>query len=222
MSTALTYLFTYIIEGLIAFYYLQYIFNKKQTRYTPFLFYTIAYGMQYIFSFFHNITINGVTFLLMNFLLVLFLYNATIFLALFHSIIMTVLMTVSELLTGNLLGSIYSNYNVADMKYTIFILYFIISKTTYFTLLTFIIRFITKKHRSQIQLDKSSFLLTAIPIFSLGIMITFYYICTKIQIPHLAEHFVIVGSICTLIINLLVVWLFEYTQKDMSSFSNCN
>ena len=143
------------------------------------------------------------------------LYNTNIITASFHSIIMTILMTISELITGNLLGSIHSNFTIAsmDMRHPAIILYFIIGKTLYFILLTLTMFFFKRKTVYNTRPDKSSFILIIISIISLGIMSTFYYICVKIHIPRQTELYIIVSSFCIIIINLLVVWLFEYTRN---------
>ncbi len=213
MSTAITYLIAYITEALIAYYYLCHIFESKRSTKTIFLTYTFVYGVQYFCSFSHIIMLNTLSFIITNFILIYFLYNSSIFLSGFHCLIMTIIMGISELLAANLLGSIYYDYNHADFRYVLFIIYYLISKTLYCILLLFITHVFTKKQSPNISLGKSSILLTIMPILSTVVMLSYYQIAKDISLSNKHELYIIISCICILIINILIIWLFEYTKN---------
>lgn len=212
MSTAITYLIAYVTEALIAYYYLCHIFERKRSAKTIFFTYTLVYGVQYLCSFSHIMVLNTLSFVITNFILIYFLYNSSIFLSGFHCLIMTIMMGLSELLAANLLGSIYYDYNHADFRYVLFIIYYLISKTLYFILLLFITHAFTQKHSPNIPLGKSSILLTIMPILSIVVMLSYCQIAEDLPLSKKHESYIIISCICILLINILIIWLFEYTK----------
>jgi len=213
MSTAITYLIAYITEALIAYYYLCHIFESKRSAKTIFFTYTLIYGAQYLCSFSHIMMLNTISFVITNFILIYFLYNSSVFLSSFHCLIMTIMMGISELLAANLLGSIYYDYNHADFRYVLFIIYYLISKTLYFILLLFITHVFTKNKNSYISLGKSSILLTIMPILSIVVMLSYCHIAEDLSLSKKHESYIIISCICILVINILIIWLFEYTKN---------
>lgn len=212
MSTAITYLIIYITEALIAYYYLHKIFNKKISTSVLLPTYLILYGIQYLISFTHIININLLFFTLANFLLICFLYKTSIFTAFLHSIIMTIMMGLGELITNSLLGSIIYQYKAADLKYSIIVVFFIISKILYYILLLIIAHLFFQKSKNMFLFDKSIFLLLAVPILSLIPMVSIYYIGGTVPFSKTADYFIVANCFCLLLINILIVWLFEYMQ----------
>lgn len=71
--------------------------------------------------------------------------------------------------------------------------------------------FITKNTHA-FFFDKSIILLLIVPILSIFLMANFHYICSAIELPKTAEHLIIISSFCITLINILIVWLFEYMQ----------
>lgn len=213
MSIAITYLIAYLTEALIAFYYLHHVFQSKRSSRSIFSAYVLAYSLQYIFSFSHIMLLNTVSFVIMNLLLILYLYDTGFFSAVFHCLIMTIMMGISELLTGNLLGSVFFDYNAADFRDSLFITYFLISKILYFTLLLFIRHSFIKEHSSDIYLGSFSILLTIMPILSIVIMSLNFQITQEVSLSQKQEYYIITSSVCILLINILIFWLFEYIQS---------
>lgn len=213
MSIAITYFVAYFTEALIALYYLCHAFHSTRSNRSIFSAYVLAYGLQYILSFPHIIILNTMSFVIMNLLLILYLYDTGFFSAIFHCLIMTIMMGISELLTGNLLGSIFFDYNAADFQDPLFITYFLVSKILYFTLLLFINHAFIKEHSSDIYLGRFSILLTIVPILSTVIMLLNFQITKEVSLSQKQEYYIITGSLCILFINILIFWLFEYIQN---------
>lgn len=212
MSVALTYFITYFTEAFISFYFFNNTLEPMCTRKKTLSIYILAYGIQFVISFFHITSINILSFIVANSFIMIFVYNTSILSAIFYPLIMTIVMAASELLAGNWLGSVYFDYKSADFKYTLFIMYFFIGKGLYFIFLFFITCFIRKKSSHNNKGGKIYYLISVVPIFSVIILIIYYKILEGISLPKLYEHFMFVSALCILIINFLTIFIFEYIQ----------
>lgn len=213
MSSAITYFMTYVLEAGLAFYYIDRVFLCKKSRVLGLLATLVLYLLQFAFSFLKIPFLNCALFLLSNALIILFFYECRFITAFFHSLLLTLLMTITEVVAGNAIGSIYTDFDVADMKYNIFILYFIFSKTAYMLLLFIALKFVSK--RRNIFDSRVSIFAPAMMMFSaLLIVVSYFYICDKVELPRDCEWLLVVCSLIILFVSILSIWLYEYTIKN--------
>lgn len=213
MSVALTYLITYVTEAFISLYFFSSILDNVSSKRKSFFFYFIAYFMQYAVSFLHNTSINILSFIIANFIIVFFIYDSTFLSSLFYPLIMTIIMASSELLAGSFLGSVYFDYKSADFKYSLFILYFLIGKSLYFVFLFIIACLFRKRTKKSMESGKIYYLISVVPILSVLILIIFYRLLENISFPEIYEHLIFISALCILFINFLIIFLFEYIQS---------
>lgn len=219
MSIAITYFIVYVTEALIAYYYLRKIFSKKISNFVLLLGYTISYGIQYMISFTRIANINLIVFIITNFLLIFLLYKTSTFIAFLHSMVMSIMMGFGEIITNALLNSPIYQYEIPDLKQSVFIIYFIISKTLYYILMLIIAHLFSKKKEQPLFYDKTTLVLLTVPILSLFLMTTFYNICSTMLILKRTENLIIISSFCIMLINILIVCLFEYLQDKQSKIA---
>lgn len=224
MSTALSYFIYYFIEALIMYYYCSHIFADKHQKLTfkkTISIYIITYITQFLLSFLHNSYINIISFFVLNFLLIRLLYlnKGKLAITIFHNCIITIFMLISEILPDAILSlffynSIYSTYETADMSNPTIFIYAIICKSFYFLSVFIATRFFEKQDNFEPLIDKKSNIIISIPILSLVVLITLYYFSTKEITSESERTLIIVSLFCVLIINIISIWLYEYTKSQ--------
>ena len=114
MSKTILYIFVYLIEALILWWYSSHRFYSKYSKKNEFILIFIGYICLFILSFTNSFGINSIAFTLINFIIFKTLYDTTWLTALFHSFITTCMMSFSELISVS--TSLLEYYPVQKMS----------------------------------------------------------------------------------------------------------
>lgn len=216
MSTEIKilYFIIYIIESLILLQYASTLFKAKHKKYIELPFLLFLYTIAYFFSFHSNFLLNAITFFLANFLFIFVMYLTNIQSALFHAAISTALMSASELIvisvisyyTGNFFAS--KNYLFTLMSHAVF------SKFIYFLILYLISHLIYSRKEKINTYNKSTFLLSLLPVATLFILLTLIYVNAETTLSPSLDLALCISSILMLCLNIFIFSFHHYIQKE--------
>ena len=214
MEQIIVYAIFYVVQGMIAFFYLSRIFVQRKNNWFVFLCYFLTYFIQYISFFFNIILLNVSMFLIMNFLLILLCYKTNIFNALFNALIMTSFMCLSEYCILNFIGGIINTItNILDLGYPRMIIFFISNKFLYWLLL-YIVTKITDFSSKKIIIDNSTILLTLFPIFSFIVFIILHIIAVSNSLTRMSEYLFVAVDIFLILSNVFIIWIYDYNLSQ--------
>lgn len=141
MAVTVLYIFVYIIEAIILGWYCNHLFNPKYSKKVECLF--IAMGLACLFLNFHCqiFYINIAFIVLINFILIFFLYDAKWHSALFNCLTLTCIMTLSEVVILQLKSLISIDFLYSDSHIVYLCVVALLCKITYFIMLRLIVIF---------------------------------------------------------------------------------
>ncbi len=220
MESAIFYMLIYIMEALILWWYCSNLFETKYSRKRESSIIFIGYSCLFLVFSLNNFVINLLSILIINYVVIFLLYSVRWQAALFHSLILITILTLSELILIGLNSQIASNilYEHTSDYYSIILV--TLSKLLYFVVLRFILKLLKGKKENNHTSGIVGFLLNTIPIISIFIIVSFIFILLQSNIQH---HFELLLSICSiflLLINIIIFWIHHYTQKKNYEFTN--
>lgn len=218
MGQVLVYFVIYIAEAFIAWQYFSAVFFSKFRKRVIFLTLSIGYLILFFISFKEIYWLNTISFFLINLICIPILFKADIKKALFHSLILTVTMNVTELLMMNTLALIYKDFSAYAKELSIFVLLATASKVLYYFVLQIIMRLFGNKKDSSSESGIIVILLCAIPIVSMWITVTLIFIGIEGIIPSHLNWFVSIGAVLMLFLNMCVFFIYNLSQQDSEKY----
>ena len=210
MLLPLCYLFIYICEALIFYYYCNGLFEPKRTKKLIYLTIGIAYFIEYLGSFFHQTAINAGLFVIFNFCMLTFLYKNKLINVFFHTIILTIAMSGTELLiapmfTGNFWAEQTLFYNL--------IIQAPLCKLAYFIAVKIVIHVFKGIHSNNKYTSIANWVLTVISVLTLIVLYSLMsiFLRTSVDIGH--RILMIADAVIILTINLLSTWVYGFTLR---------
>lgn len=214
------YFCAYFMEAIALWQYTTAIFHSKHSLLSRLVLLTSLYG---ILSFTFSLKIlwlNLFLFLFANFIYILSMFHLGLFSSLFHAALISVIMSLSELLASSLYPNLLYNYFDSINFQQAFTINMILSKTLYFFLLFIISHIWSKNKETQLSNRKEILLLIIIPIFSMWITFSLLMICIKVILPAFLNYMVLISTLFLLIINLITWSIYTYTQRKNREFTN--
>ena len=152
-----------------------------------------------------------------NFCFLLLMYRLTWYTALFHAAAATFLMGISEFIPYSILFSFFHSSGKPNDYFFSLVLLTAISKTLYFTFMTLLAHY--EKRILDIPPDKTFFFLISIPIISLFLMLSLFFISENGNLPTFINCMISASAVLLLICNLLVYAADSYSKKRNQSFT---
>lgn len=213
MQNTIFYTLIYIIEAFIILFYAENIFYSKSGKFTNLFTLCFLYTGLLVLSLFQNYILNILFFLLANFIYLFLIYQTAFSSALFHSIISTTLMGMSELTLYSIMPHFINEFFAEiDLLRNIVILT-VFSKTLYFLMMFTISHFLSKKYDKNLFHSKTSFFLLCIPLITLFVMTTLFMICRNFSLTPFLDMMISISSILLLLVNLLI-----FLYKNLLNF----
>ena len=213
MNTAICYFLIYFSEALICIQYTSNVFSCVHSKIKTYSSLAVLYIALFLISFLYNPYINSLMFFFFNAAFFYFLIHTTRLNAIFHSIILTVIMLLCELLVLAFFSKISLKFYADINQYeNVFIISFF-SKLLYFVI-TYIISHIISKKKSNDNISIIELLfLCAIPILSLWITLTFITLCLSTQFERSIDVMIILSTFFILLINIFIFGLYENIKQ---------
>lgn len=207
------FLVIYIFETLISYMY----FNEKSTTTKPKIIVFFGFAISAVLQFTLNLLAipfaNLLSFIICNFFLCFLLFNSSFFQSLFHSIILSAIMLISELCV------IYSSTILFDTKVLEYTtntstmwLQTISSKLLYFFIAYLISKLSTPEARKEFSFSKAS-LLFILPLVSVVFLHGVVLITMIVDAPQFVYTTFIVSALLLLYANIIVFWVHESIIK---------
>lgn len=215
MINTLCLIFSYAAEAVILWQYASGLFVPLHTRRRRLSTLIICHCLSLAVSLFENIWLNAVLFVMSCFIFMI-QYQIKWYLALFHSVMLTIFMGLSELIPYSILSFFIIHLHFESNDAFSLITFAGFSKLIYFFLTYILMNFFEEKGGKN---KVTAILLSLIPIISLFLVITLMIISGNTQLPAYLNWMIAISAIFLLAINLLVFGMHQYTQKKDLEFT---
>ncbi|MBD5545567.1 MAG: GHKL domain-containing protein [Lachnospiraceae bacterium] len=218
MENAICYFFSFFVEAIILWQYASNLFvEKRQIKEKAFLL-TCLYSFLFIVSLLELKWLNAVLYLIANFSYFITQYRLKWFSALFHSSMLTAVMSMCELILYGIISRYSPHFFAETVYFRNLAILTIFSKIMFFAIIYVLICFMKGKQSNGTQQDISAFLLGFIPITSVFVMLTFTSIGETVALSPTLDWMLILSAMFLLDINLLVFGLNQYNQKKNEEY----
>ena len=176
------------------------------------------YAILFFLSLLGEMGLNTFSFFVVNTVFLFALFKLKLLLAIFHSVILTSIMGISELAAFGIMSRFFPNFlleaSVGLVFYTVF------SKIFFFAIIYLLVHLLQGKKTNQGQCVQSELLLMLIPVSSVFTMFTFLAIGkTSFFVPP-ADFMVTICAIFLLMVNLLAFGINHYNQKKSQEYTD--
>ena len=213
MINTICYFFSFLVEAIILW---QYSFNLFPARHTPRRKLAVLCGLYFILfcvSLSEFIWSNIVLYFLLNFIFLLTQCYLNWYTALFHSSILTAVMTMSELAVYGITKHFAPRFLDNGRGFFHLLFFSVFSKLIFFAVTYILMHLMKNPQKDAGQHDQSVFLLIFIPLTSIFIMFTFVSIGESVLLPSSLDWMVTMGAVLLLTANLLMFEINHYHQK---------
>lgn len=219
MKNAICYSFSFLVEAIILWQYTSRLFLPKRSSKENLLVLSLLYLFLFGASLFEKPSLNAVFFLIVNFIFLITQCQIKWYLALFHSAILTAIMSTCELLLYGMISHFTPQFFSKSAYFYNLLTLTIFSKILYFTILTLMIHIFEGRKKYSQEYDWTTLLLGVIPITSIFIILTLLRICEAAGASFSSDWMVSLSSVLLLSINLLVFGIHQYNQKKNRKFT---
>lgn len=207
----------YIIEALILWQYCSDLFPRIYSVKFEKICLLAAYAILYLISFPEIFWINLISVTVIDFIIIFMLYDVKWYTALFHTSIITTIMTLSELGVLSIITHFTSNF----FEYHYFrnvIIATVFSKLAYFIILRLIVSISNNIKVRTIKPDRGILYLNFVPVISAYIAITMLAICLNTDVTLVIDWMIAISSILLLIFNILIFGIYNFNQQKNYEF----
>lgn len=221
MEIVLCYITAYLAEAFIIKEYCSTLFVPKYSKWAGWLSAFILYSILFAISFHENPLFNTVSFLAINFIFMLFLYDIKWLTALFHSMIVTIVMSLTEVAIVSMISNIATTFYNSDAYLKNAIALLLTSKPFYFLFLYCISHLLVKSPKNKEKNTMREIILfSIIPLISLWITLTFIAICYNTKLSASINHMITISYIFLLLINFIIYAIYTYSGEKNRRFTD--
>lgn len=213
MANRIISLCVYIAEALTAWQYFSRQFSLKKKMWQAVLGVSAAYGLAWVLFAPTLMWSNTVLFTLANLLSLHIFFTCSWKASFFHSVILTCLMVVSELIVEIPLGKALGGFEKYQTSFLVFSVLSVFSKLLYFLLTKLCLLFMKGKDTSDTPAGVAALLLGSFSAVSIFLLLVMIYTATLVELPPRLEVSMLVGAYLLLFSNLLVFAGYQYTQQ---------
>lgn len=213
MSVIFCYSLIYIVEAIILVQYVSNLFEYKTSHFKRYFLLIALLGISFFISFLHVPFLNSIAFLLTTFIFMKLTTNESNIILLFHSILLLVIMSLSELIVMGLFSAFsYNIYNKLSDYISLYAISFL-SKLLYFVV-TYFISHKLSHIKDNIRFSPYEMLtLIIVPVFSAFITLTVVYLFIFYEIKSPFNYMISLCCFFILLINILVFSLYEHIKQ---------
>lgn len=202
----------YAIEALIAWLYLEYLFNRRKSIRLLLFSFFIGYAVLFLCSLLDNTTINGIFFCIVNFLLIKQNYQCNTKTAILHTAFLCFVMVGSEIIVALWISLYGYEFSAYTYNFQVMVLLIILSKILYLLFSTIGSR-IFAPHKLLIEEPKQMILFCGLPLLSSILAIVIVYIGMNAGISGTIGIMTIIIVVTLLVVNLMFLAVYNALQK---------
>ncbi len=205
--------FILLCEAFIVYSYNSYLFSYRTTKLKTLCAYVVGYIILLVTAMtFSSPIVNAIAYALVNLLIIYRLYMCGFISAIFHSVVLTAFMSLSEVLCSTILSFYTQDFSAYQTQIPVFFALIVFSNMIYF-LLCAISAKVFSPRKSDVYESNSMLKLCILPISSVVIADTVAYISSSIELP---MHIQIAVSVCIGILffaNIYTIGIYNETEK---------
>lgn len=210
----------YFVEAVIIWQYASSLFLSKNQSSAPSLItLSVLYLSAYAISLFGVNWLNLISYFIINLIFLFSQYQIKLYIAFFHSVILTCVMGISELAIYSIIERFSPHFFVDATNAHSIILFAALSKLTFYTIIYLIIHIQKGAKKTEQQYDKSVFLLIFIPTTSLFVLQTFVNISDSLIISQNLKHMITISAFLLMLSNLLILGISDHNQRKNIQFT---
>lgn len=218
MGSLIYYGLVYFAEALIIWQYSTQMFHSKFRKFVELCLCITLYTIPFFLCLTENVWINFLSFLLINFIYLFITFHCTWYIALFHTTIVTAIMSITELLSSAIFSHLtYTFYQDSLVQQDLSILA-VVSKLLYHLALQIIVLLFAKKKKQKFEFAFENLTLIILPLLTTFIMITFTLIGFTTALPNSLTLLIGVSSFLLLLSNIVIFAVHNYTQEKNLKF----
>lgn len=212
MQEIIAFAALYVVEAIIADVYLDYLFARKRKIWLHVLSFCVVYAILFGISRLNMTTLNAISFSLLNFILIVFLYHCGIKTAIVHSALLCFYVMFAEILVSlaiTLFGYSFSEYT---NNFAIMLTLIVWSKLLYMVL-TMIGARIFAPHKQKNDEPGAMLLFCVLPIGSAVVTAAIIYIGMVDDVSAPGALIIAIAVTALLLMNLLFLGIYNHLQK---------
>jgi two-component system, LytTR family, sensor histidine kinase AgrC len=202
----------YVFEAIVVYQYFNIAFFKTKSFKSIILYITLSYSILYGLSFFNSPIINISMFTLANGLLAFIYYDSKIKAVLFHAIMTSFYMFISEIIVVMLSDHLLVENLYSFAEADVFMLDAVMSKLLFFTLCKAIEHSLMRETKD-ININKKTIGLFILPVSTFFILIEIYFLSLQIKFPSNYYLELLIGAVLMLFANITVFNIYENQLK---------
>lgn len=192
----------YLAEMAIAMYYSNVFFISGKSMAKKWIVWIIGYMTLYGVFYFNITWLNILLFLIVNSIIIIYIYDPGYVSGIFHAVILTAIMTLSESVVVVFFSFAATEFR-ETMNYNVeAVIAAVMSKIVYFIIVC-ILRFLFKGVNEK---SSEGYKLLFVPLVTVGLFYLFVSICWNYTLDNADQILLSVGSVSLLLINILVFW----------------
>lgn len=204
----------YISEALVFYFYAHQLFEEKHKNRFTVIFTFVGYACLLGLYFLDKPIINAFALIAINIFLFKLLFQCNIKSAIFHTAILLVIMSATEIIAISFLAfvkdlSFPSYRNNEEFNFIAFFL----SKLLYTTLCVLISKILSKNKRPESK-NKFYWLLFILPLSSVFIILIFAYFAFEFKLTEKMNYLITIAGILILLTNILIFFIYEHSTED--------
>ena len=200
-------------EAFIVQSYCGYLFSNKSTKLKTACAYLVGYVILLILAvFLGNLYVNALSYTLVNLIILYGFYVCGFVSAIFHSIVLTALMCLSEVLCTVVISLYTQDYSAYQVRISVFVALFVISKLIYVLLCVISARAFLP-HKSGTYESRSMWRLCLLPLSSAFVAVIVVYVSMYVELPMDLQ---IAVSVCLGVLffaNIYTIGIYNKTEK---------
>lgn len=207
------YIFFYIIEALIFFWFCESTIGESKYRLWKKLFAVICVHMiLFVLAYFDSISLDIVAALVLYCLTIKVIYNQQIMNSFFNSITLTAVMAISELGVWEVCARLNINVAAALIGNNGTFYISILSSAVSFILL-FVISAMLRKNKANGEMSLQEWPVIIVPVLEVGDIILLNSMCTATDVSEEQENIALLSVLVSLMIIMASVAIYTYVQK---------
>lgn len=219
MDTFAIFLLAYFIEAIILWIYAETFFSFKFTVSRRVFSLTCLYTGLFLFSLLNLSALNLFLYSLINLLFLHTFYKTKWYISVFHTIILSALMSACELFSIGIISFFTPTFLQYYEKLPYSLIFVLFSKGLFF-IAVYLLTFFFNKNTKHLQKDWHSLLLLFTPIATMFTLITLIHIGESFTLSSSMNSIISLSAILLLISNIFAFWINQYTQNKAAKYTD--
>lgn len=202
-------IFLYLSEGIIIFYYSRSMFEQKYATWIVLAWICTGYLTLFAVYKLDSAYLNVMAILIIDILIFVFMFNCNIKIAVFHAILLIVIMAACEWILIFIISVILKqDFNAYQNNYYIHIINIVSSKLVYYIICVVLANLFSKRKRQ--NKNKSIFwVLLIMPLTSIVVLLAIRYATFQANLSYSMNIIFSVASALLLISNIIIFFIYE-------------